>query len=142
MQCIDCIDGHYHPERDCQDTCRTDDDCDDGICIVDENGTSSCVSTVCENDSDCHNGKCVIFPGEKDKSCLCPMTHAGPFCESERTCVHESVKYQRPCLNGGICGLNDSETKSDFLYSCDCSETYFTGFHCEEVHPCHPLKVF
>lgn len=69
------------------------------------------------------------------------MTHAGPFCDTLRTCEHKDVRYQEPCLNDGICIVSDSEAKSDHTYTCDCSDTYFTGFYCEEVHPCHPMKV-
>ena len=138
--CEECLPGRYNPDRGCRDKCRSDDDCENGICQDTDDG-NRCKSTTCSQNSDCNEGKCMILPGQELKSCLCPMTHAGSFCESLRTCDYADIPNQRPCLNDGNCIEGASSERPDLSYTCDCSETYFSGFHCEDVHPCHPLKV-
>ena len=135
------MDGRYNPEKGCKDECLTNDDCDNGVCNHDKEGIFKCFRTSCNDDSECNYGKCIIFPGEDSKRCLCQITHAGIFCDSIRTCDHDEIPYQPPCLNNGICYPGNSEDKPDVPYTCDCSDTDFTGFYCEDLHPCHPIKV-
>ena len=132
--------GRYNPENDCKDQCRTDDDCENGICRETPDG-ARCKSLSCSENSDCNEGKCVILPDQDYTSCLCPMSHAGSFCESIRTCDHDGIPNQHPCLNDGRCIEGASSEMPDVPYTCDCSHTNFMGFYCENVHPCHPLKV-
>ena len=91
-----------------------------------------------KNGIDCNDqGKCVDLPGIIGKSCLCNIYYAGKYCDEERTCENALNKFQTPCLNGGSC--EESNVKG-INYFCNCKDGYY-GQYCENVHPCHPLKV-
>ena len=107
------------------------------------NGTfdgEKCITT-CDIDTDCNGGRCLTLPGNKHKSCYCPIELAGEKCERARTCDDKLNPYQKPCLNGGECLPVVTKKNSDVPYTCNCMKTWFYGDYCEKVHPCHPLKV-
>ena len=143
VKCLTCAEdkGYFNPLNECRDRCRTDSDCDNGICSQNTEGNYDCLTTTCIDDTECNGGKCITFPDQESKSCFCPISQAGIFCELVRSCDHKDVPNQRPCLNGGMCISGDSEKHPGVPYTCDCKNTYFTGFYCENMHPCHPMKV-
>ena len=68
------------------------------------------------------------------------LKKAGLKCEKQRDCTYEGHAYQSPCLNNGTCEEGVNLKLPDVPYTCTCS-IGFDGPFCEEVHPCHPMKV-
>ena len=167
--CHKCKEDYQKTENQCRDECdiETGDGCDAEIqecrlttsldhagnqishsychCLIPEDQLEDkniCVYKVnCNNgmySDDCNgNGRCVQLPGIIGKSCLCNIDWAGEYCENPRTCSNGHGEFQKRCLNGSKC----TEISRDGIeFKCECGDEFY-GNHCENVHPCHHLKV-
>lgn len=84
----------------------------------------------------CKNGGICWLNSQRVPQCDCPSKYTGKICETYNPNPQDACITQNyPCYNGGTCysGLDKNGKQTAF---CKCSNSSFTGEHCERKDPC------